>query len=458
MNVTGIIAEYNPFHNGHQYQIEQIRKTGTDYIVVVMSGNFLQRGTPAILDKWTRTRMALLSGADLVIELPVVFSTASAQYFARGGVSILDKLGIVDTISFGCESNDKDFIYQTASFLWSEPDSYKKMLQKFLKEGNSFPKARELALTNILPQKETNNTNNPSSLEVNATLPDINDVASLVSSPNNILALEYVMALLERNSSMQILPIKRAGNGYHDKELVNNIHPSATAIRKILDDSASHLEDKRISISQETSQIFASNLIENSKLDQLTNYLPKSVFSIIREAAQMQSFVWQDDFSLLLKYKLLLNGNSSLQKYADITEDLSDKILKNMRHYQDYTQFCNLLKSKEITYSRINRTLTHILLTITQDMYNEVKENDYASYARILGFRKNAAPLLSEIGKKTSIPLISKLADASSILSKEALHYLEHDIFCAHVYESVIAQKMNIPMKNEFTRQIVITS
>ena len=143
MNVTGIIAEYNPFHNGHLYQIEQIKKNNTEYIIVIMSGDFLQRGTPAILNKWTRAHMALSAGADLVIELPAVFATASAQYFARGGVSVLDKLGVVNTLSFGCESDNFSLLKECASYLWKEPDSYKENLQTYIKEGKSFPKARE---------------------------------------------------------------------------------------------------------------------------------------------------------------------------------------------------------------------------------------------------------------------------------------------------------------------------
>jgi len=405
MKITGIIAEYNPFHNGHQYQIEQVKKNGADYVIIVISGNFLQRGTPAILDKWTRTQMALSAGADLVIELPAVFSTASAQYFARGGVSILDKLGCVDTISFGCESGDIDMIRNLSSYLWKEPNDYKEKLQTRLKEGNSFPKARELALSSCLS----------------------NDAAAFASSPNNILALEYSIALLERNSKMNILPIKREGNGYHETELESDVFPSATAIRDSL---------------------------QNDISDDLLNYVPESVFSIIKE--HEHDFVWQNDFSLLLQYKLLSNGNNSFSSYADVSEDLSDKIHKDLRYYQNYSQFCELLKSKELTYSRINRALTHILLDITQDMYEDVKANDYASYARVLGFRKDAKELLSEIGKSTSLPLISKLADASNILPKNAYKYLEHDIFCSHVYESIIAQNRSTKTKNEYQRQIIL--
>ena len=405
MNITGIIAEYNPFHNGHLYQIEQAKRNGADYVVIVMSGNFLQRGTPAILDKWTRTQMALSVDADLVIELPTVFATASAQYFARGGVSILDKLGCIDTISFGCESNNIDIIHSVSSYLWKEPDDYKEKLQAYLRDGNSFPKAKELALASCLN----------------------NEAADFASSPNNILALEYCIALLERKSNMNILPIKREGSGYHDAELETGAFPSATAIRKTL---------------------------QNAMSNELMQYIPESVFSIIKEHAD--DFVWQDDFSLLLKYKLLCNGSRSLSCYADVSEDLSDKILKNLRYYQNYSQFCELLKSKELTYSRINRALTHILLNITQDMYEDIKTNDYASYARILGFRKDAKPLLSQIGKYTTIPLISKLADASEILDDTAMSYLEHDIFCSHIYDSIVAHKLSTESQNEFQRQLII--
>lgn len=415
MNVTGIIAEYNPFHNGHLYQIEQVKKNGADYVIIVMSGDFLQRGTPAILDKWSRTQMSLSCGADLVIELPAVLATASAQYFARGGVSILDKLGCIDTISFGCESDDISMIQTLSSYLSEEPDNYKEKLQHYLRKGNSFPKARELALSDCLSA----------------------EIAAFASSPNNILALEYCIALLERNSTMNILPIKREGSGYHDTFLSKDTFASATAIREILGKATPN-----------------ENTCNNSVLSpELKNQLPEAVYSILDK--KVTEYITQNDFSSLLHYKLLTEVNSSLAKYADVTEDLSDKIHKNLRYYSDYTGFCELLKSKELTYSRINRALTHILLNITQEMYDDTKTNDYAGYARILGFRKESAPLLSEIGKKTAIPLISKLADASKILNEHELRNLEHDIFCSHVYESIVATKTDNAIRNEYQREII---
>lgn len=431
MKITGIIAEYNPFHNGHLYQIEQVRKNEADYIIVVMSGNFLQRGTPSLLDKWTRAQMSLSAGADLVIELPAVFATASAQYFARGGVSILDKLGVVDSISFGCETNDLSLLKKCASYLWEEPDEYKEKLQALLKEGNSFPKAREEALTAALGA----------------------DAAAFASSPNNILALEYCIALLERSSSIEPMPILRKGSGYHEKDLSSGVLPSATAIRSLLAAQLNSVGGNSVSHDFVQPNTMGQGEI-NFNTSSLSDHLPDSVASIIKENAD-SLLLSKDTLSLLLKYKLLSEINN-LDCYADVTPDLADKIKKNLNCYETFSQFTDLLKSKDLTHTRITRALTHILLNITQDMYTDAKANDYAAYARILGFHKRALPLLSEIGKNTSIPLITKLADAHTQLSEHDYTLLEHDIFCSHVYESVIADKTNMPFQNEFTRQIVI--
>lgn len=426
MNVTGIIAEYNPFHNGHLYQMEQIKKNGADYIIVIMSGDFLQRGTPAILDKWTRANMALSAGADLVIELPAVFATASAQYFARGGISILDKLGVANTLSFGCETDNISLLKECAAYLWKEPDEYKERLQAYIKEGKSFPKAREEALTSLLGQK----------------------VAAFVSSPNNILGLEYCIALLERDSSIQPMPILRKGSGYHEDDLSENVLPSATAIRGRLADmiNATHMNDLSLNDTHVCTLFFSKS--------NLSDYVPERVASILEENKD-KLLLSQDNLSLLLKYKLLSKIND-LDIYADVTPDLADKIRKNLNNYENITQFIDLLKSKDLTHTRISRALNHILLDITQDMYADVKLYDYAPYARVLGFQKRALPLLSEIGKNTSIPLITKLADAHTQLSPQNYALLEHDIFCSHVYESVITDQSGTPFQNEFTRQITI--
>ena len=313
MKIGAVIAEYNPFHNGHQYQLETFRRqSDLDYIIVCMSGNFTQRGEPAIFDKWTRTKAALHGGADLVLELPTAFATRSAGYFARGAVLTLAATGIVSHLSCGVENTPQqdmaNTLQQIAALLADEPEPYREALQHSIGEGMAYPQARQKALQE---------------LHISG--------AELLDTPNNILALEYCIALQERNSSMSILPIKREGGGYHDTGLDKSVFASATAIRELLEKTIGN-----------------ENTCNNRLLStELKDHLPEAVYSILAE--KENKYITQNDFSSLLHYKLLTEGNSSLAKYADVTEDLSDKIHKNLRHYSDYTGFCELLKSKELT-------------------------------------------------------------------------------------------------------------
>ena len=201
MKTVGIIAEFNPLHNGHKYLLDEAKRlSGADFCIVVMSGNFVQRGSPALLDKYTRTQMALLNGVDLVIELPVIYATASAEYFARGAVRLLDKLGVVDIITFGSECGNIELLKKAATELTEETPDFKKNLQDNLKKGLSFPKARSQAIG-----KQGDG-----------------------SEPNNILGIEYIKALNYWDSSITPTTIERKGSGYHDEQMA-----SATAIRKM---------------------------------------------------------------------------------------------------------------------------------------------------------------------------------------------------------------------------------
>ena len=230
LKTTGIIVEYNPLHPGHIYHMEQTRKqTGADYLIAVMSGSFVQRGAPALLDKYTRTRMALLAGADVVIELPVCFATGSAGDFAAGAVSLLDKLGCVDVLCFGSESGDISLFKKTATLLQCESAAFSNALKKALKSGLSFPAARQQALLLCLDMaKDMPSTACPDN---NSTAEQI---VALLSSPNNLLGLEYTLALLRRNSSIRPFTISRVGSGYHDPLGGAADFPSASALRSLL--------------------------------------------------------------------------------------------------------------------------------------------------------------------------------------------------------------------------------
>ena len=216
MKVAGIIAEYNPFHKGHQYHIEETRKqTGADYVIAVMSGDYVQRGEPAIADKYMRTRMALSGGVDLVIEMPVIYATASAEYFATAGIGILDRLGCVDYLSFGSEWADVEDYSSYATLFLEEPEEYRQILQEQLKRGKSFPEARAFTAGKLLFDSKPETA------------------VEFLKEPNHILGLEYIKALRRRNSSIQPITVKRKGNHYHEKILAEE-YSSATSIRREL--------------------------------------------------------------------------------------------------------------------------------------------------------------------------------------------------------------------------------
>ena len=400
MKVVGLITEYNPFHNGHQYHIEKACEiTGADYVIVVMSGNFVQRGAPAVMPKHLRAEMALKANASLVIELPVCYSTGSAEYFAFGAISLLNKLGCVDAICFGSECGDIEVLENLAKIIHEEPEEYKKLLSRYLKSGNSFPLARQNAIKDFL------NSDN---------------IASTLAEPNNILGIEYLKALYRVNSNIKPYTIKRCTSHYHDSAL-GDTFSSATAIR---------------------------NALDTNGLEELKSQVPSYTLDIMKNTYKQRYPVCSDDFSLLLKFKLMNETRTSLLVYADVSEDLANRIYNHLNEFQSWEQYCELLKTKEITYSRISRALLHILLGIKKDYYCDI------NYVRILGFKKEDADLLSLIKKSCSIPLIAKLADSES-LSETGIRQLELDIYSSNLFESVIAEKFNLPFLNEYKHPIV---
>lgn len=407
MKIAGIIAEYNPFHKGHQYQIEYTRqRLGADYVIVAMSGDYVQRGTPALLPKHIRTEMVLKCGADLVLELPVSVSTASAELFAKGGVNLFENLGVVDLLCFGSESGSVSGLKALASLLTKEPYEYRCALKKYLSQGKSFPSARALAVQEYC---QTVSDDSPEHAE------------ELLLSPNNILGIEYCKALLQLESSIEPCTLKREGAGYHDTSLFNQ-NPSASAIRKHFLSSENNLKDMR-------------------------DALPKEVFPLLLKAFEENSFVTEEDLSLLLHYRLLEEQDFSL--FLDVSPDLSRRICNTRNKYQSFSQFVSLLKTKELTQTRIQRALLHILIQV-----KETPEN--IPFARVLGFRKESAQLLKEIKKRSSIPLVTKVSDAAKFLAEPDKKLLCETFFASNVYESILCQKTGKPFHHEFEKQLVI--
>ncbi len=418
MKTTAIIAEYDPFHNGHLYHMQKTREiTGADYIVAVMGGNFLQRGVPAFFDKYTRTQMALSHGADLVLELPVYYATGSAEYFAMGAAALLDKLGAIDAVCFGSECGDLALLSCAAHITAKEPAPYKERLQSALREGKAYPAAKYAALLCCMQE----------------TMPEISACEEIFSAPNNILAIEYLKALQKRASRIQPYTIARSGSGHHDTAL-SKANSSASAIRQAL---GCH-----------------------GGLSRIKKQLPPASYALLEKAWETKAPLLPDDLSFLLQYRLLLLESEGFSQFFGVSKELSNKISNNLRHFQNFTAFAHLLKSKDLSYAHVCRALLHILLSATKENMQRYQETGLIQYARMLGFSKSAAPLLSRIKRASSIPLISKPADAARIFSgypnaADALSMFLEDIRAAHVYDAAIQHKFHIPPFNEYQANII---
>lgn len=409
MKICGLITEYNPFHNGHIHHMLEAKKiSGCDTLVVVMSGNYVQRGTPAIIDKYERARMALEAGADLILELPVLFSTSTAEVFATAAVSLLNQLGCVDAVCFGTEADDLDILGQIADVLNDEPKRFQTDLKDALKSGLSYPAARAEALEFFFGG-------------------EIDNLAEILEKPNNILGIEYLRAIRRLNAHMTPYTIKRWATEYHGTSTYQDV-ASATAIRKML-----YEEDgvERIApfVTAYTAREFA---------------LKYGVSTPVRS----------NDFSQILQYRLE-SEKDRLTDYLDFSPELSDRVNNLLPDVYCFNEWVQALKTKAYTHTRISRALLHLILNIREDDLAPYKDEDYCMYAKILGFRAESAALLSEIKAHSSLPMISKMADAKNILPPLALKLLKFDTDASNVYRNVVYQKFGTALKDDYTAGII---
>lgn len=427
MKTAGIIAEYNPFHKGHAYQIQYTKEIlGADFIVVAMSGDFVQRGTPALLSKYVRTQMALAGGADLVLELPASVSCASAEFFASGAVSLLNQLGVIDFLSFGSEHASIPFFTESAKILAEEPEDFQEILKDALKRGNSFPAARSIALAGYFSTHLK---------EYASLLPE-----TFFASPNNILGIEYCKALYRQKSCIKPVAIQREGAGYHDTVLSKTALPSASGIRNLLLSET----DLKHAISTNFDAAYRSDL-----KNRLRDSIPDPSLDVFFSALQTYGTISEEHLNLLLHYRLLAETLESLLTYQDVTEELARRILHCRNQYQGFSQFTQCLKTRELTQTRIQRALLHILLNI-RSIPREIP------YARILGFRRSASPLMKAIKNNSQIPMLTKLADAPKLLNEDALLLLEETTFASNLYESLVQEQTGKLFQHEYTKPVII--
>lgn len=394
MNIAGIITEYNPFHLGHKLHLDMTRKlTNCDAVICIMSGNFVQRGEPAFIDKWTRTDMALKNGVDLIIELPTVFALSSAEFFAFGSVSLLNSLNIVDSICFGSECGDIELLKNISHILSYESVEFKKILKSYLNNGESITHARSKTLLKLL-----DNNINSSKIE---------NLKSELNSSNNILAIEYIKSLNILNSNITPFTFKRKGADYNTKDLHENIS-SATSIREFLK--------------------------KNGDIKQLSSHLPKESYNILENLfLNNYDFADKEKIFSLLKYKVITSYHR-LRDIPDVKEGLDNKILKEIITSNNLHDFILKVKSKRYTYTRISRILTQFFIGLEDYNLDKLRRTE-PQYARVLGLNNTGAKVLKEIKRKSSIDIINKVPKYHDLM-------LSLDIKATNAY-SLISNSIN---------------
>lgn len=391
MKIVGVIAEYNPFHQGHAFHLAKARAlTGADHVIAVMSGNYVQRGVPAMFDKYTRAEAALRNGADLVLELPPWISTGSAEYFASGTISLLLGTGIVTDLCFGSECGDLALLRAPARILASEPEAFQKFIKQELRTGIPYPRARALALM------EYDSSISPEILE----------------EPNNLLGLEYLKALERLGNPIQAHTIRRAGSAYHETSLEPERTASASGIRTAL---------------------LGTN---GAFTPELRRQIPSSE---IYGAYEGKTPITEDAFSLLLLEKLRRLQGTSLKEYFDVTEELSNRIWNCLDDFSSFSQFTDLLKTRNLTRTAVSRALLHILLDIRADRP--------ADCLRVLGFRQDSAGLLKMLQDSGRLPVVTNLAGTC---------LPENWLYADRIYESVRSLLHGRPYQNEYRRKLLV--
>lgn len=411
MKAVGLVTEYNPFHNGHLYHLNKAMElTGADISVAVMSGDFVQRGEPAVLDKYTRTSMALNSGVNLVVELPVNYAVSSAESFAVGALKVLDYVK-ADSIAFGSESGDIERLSKLAHILCDNEDTLYKEISKYTANGISYAAARQKVVEKLTDK----------------------DTAAMLTSSNNILAVEYLKAIIKNNYAIKTYTVQRQGDSYNDTD-IRSEYASATALR------------------------------ENLKADNISEYIPVKAGLIL---SSNTNYIYSDDitealFTRLLDILFASNYDKNVfienvMKYPDVSKEIAGRLYKSVMDMITRTvpqrskskdnwafsfgSLCEHIKTKEVPLSRIKRALVRITLGLDKK-HMEKYANE--PYIRVLGFDKKGQEYLSYIRKTVEVPLITKTADYKEMLLD--------DIHAANIYNMIVAGKYGVKELGDFVR------
>ncbi len=386
MRVAGIISEFNPFHKGHRHLVDTVRsRLQPEGIVTVMSGSFVQRGEPAMWDKWTRASCALENGVDLVLELPVCYAVNGAAEFALGGVGILQGIGIVTDIAFGSESGDRAALEGAAEALVDESPLFEKRIRESLREGIPYPAAYERA-----------------ALGEDAARAPI--LEGILAGSNDILALEYIKQMKRFKAGFDILPVKRLG-AVHDQADPVQGHASAGSIRRMIEEGAS--------------------------AEKWGPFLPEETLGILASGAPFGPRE-QDRYFALLRHVLITRDAAELASLVSVGEGLENRLKQAVIRAGSTDEMIRSVKSKRYTYARISRILVQALLSMDRSGYERIRK-EKAFYARVLGFSPAGAKLLRVMGRESNIPVFTNIRQADGA-GEEILDSLAWDCLASDTY------------------------
>lgn len=398
MNLLGLIVEYNPFHNGHKYHLEKSKEiTNATHTVAIMSGSFLQRGEPALFDKYTRAEMAVKNGVDLVIELPTLYACQSAEIFSHGTVATLNSLNCVNSLCFGSEEGNIDILQTISEILVKEPSDFKTTLKNFLDEGIVFPVARSKALYEYIKNNHL--------LELSE-----DELQQVLNSSNNILGIEYIKSLIKLNSSIKPYTITRIASKYNSTDIESNIC-SATAIRNSLKD--------------------------NTDLKLIENVVPLHTFNEINHKINTNFNPVFDYMFYDLLSSTIIRDVDNLTKYFEVNEGIENKIYSNVFTSKNLEELINSTKSKRYTMTKIKRTLNNILLGINRDDVIKVKDLDKVPYIRILAFNNKGREIIKKIKTSSDIEIITKFSKISHVDDPIFDTLIKYDLKSSNMYNLI---------------------
>lgn len=398
MNILGLIVEYNPFHNGHLYHLEKSKKlTNATHTIAVMSGSFLQRGEPALFDKFTRAEIAVKNGVDLVIELPTVYSCQSAEFFSNGAIATLNSLNCVNSVCFGSEEGDVDILYAISKILVEEPEKFKIYLKQYLNEGLVFPTARSKALYDYI--------NDNSIMKISQ-----DKLHNILNSSNNILGIEYIKSLIKFNSPIKPYTITRIVSQYNSSEINSNIC-SATAIRNTLKDSSNLIQIK--------------NVVPNHTLNEIKNKMDTDFNPVF-------DYMFYD-----LLRGVIIRDYDNLNKYFEVNEGIENKIYSNIFNSNNLDELLSSTKSKRYTMTKIKRTLNNILLGITKDDVNNARDISSVPYIRVLAFNDKGRQIIKKIKDSSDVEIITKLSKINHINDPLFNTLIKYDIKSSNIYNLI---------------------